>query len=82
MDYFRKNWDSLLICGPNSLGILGNINLISATPFAETTPLEGKFESASATLAVFAAAANPIGSVGTASQGISTLIKDIKNETA
>ena len=43
-EFFRQNWDSLLIAAPNCLEIIGNINLVAATPWAEATPLKGDFK--------------------------------------
>jgi hypothetical protein len=42
-EFFRQNWDNLLLAAPNCLEILGNINLVASTPWAEATPLKGKF---------------------------------------
>lgn len=42
-EFFRQNWDTLLLAAPNCLEILGNINLVAATPWAEATPLKGTF---------------------------------------
>ncbi|KAK3996432.1 hypothetical protein QBC44DRAFT_365557 [Cladorrhinum sp. PSN332] len=41
--FFRQNWDTLLLAAPNCLEILGNVNLVAATPWAEATPLKGTF---------------------------------------
>lgn len=38
-EFFRNNWDSLLIAAPNCLELLGNINSVASTKLAETTPL-------------------------------------------
>ncbi|QPC72359.1 hypothetical protein HYE68_003111 [Fusarium pseudograminearum] len=45
-EFFRQNWDQLLIAAPNCLELLGNVNAVASTKFAETTPLTapaGKF---------------------------------------
>ncbi|KAF2010100.1 hypothetical protein BU24DRAFT_428135 [Aaosphaeria arxii CBS 175.79] len=46
-EFFRQNWDELLLAAPNCLELLGNINAISSTKLASTTPLKapkGGFE--------------------------------------
>jgi hypothetical protein len=41
--FFSQNWDNLLLAAPNCLEIMGNINLLASTRWAETTPLKGHF---------------------------------------
>ncbi|KAI1810151.1 hypothetical protein GGS20DRAFT_595000 [Poronia punctata] len=38
-EFFRQNWDQLLIAAPNCLELLGNVNAVASTKLAETTPL-------------------------------------------
>lgn len=39
-EFFRQNWDELLVAAPNCLELLGNINAVASTKLASTTPLK------------------------------------------
>lgn len=38
-EFFRENWDVLLIAAPSAIQILGNLNAVSATKFAVQTKI-------------------------------------------
>ncbi|KAJ4315052.1 hypothetical protein N0V84_008564 [Fusarium piperis] len=39
-EFFRQNWDELLVAAPNCLELLRNINAMASTKLASTTPLK------------------------------------------
>lgn len=38
-EFFKENWDVLLIAAPSAIKILGNLNAVSATKFAVQTKI-------------------------------------------